>query len=149
MNTQKLRAYRRSLSQRAIAKTLQQAIGERQDSLDKLGFDDYESYLASNLWASIRKRIFARAGNTCECCGEGKPANIHHWSYSVATLQGEKPQHLEAVCRVCHEKFHAEARPTKKQLERRAFRALVKSGGIVAQKPKDMTPRLVKRAVGE
>lgn len=148
MNTHQLRRYRHGLKPRARYKLLSVALNERQDALDKLGFDDYGSYLRSALWSAIRRRVYVRADGRCEACGEQPPENIHHWSYSVATLQGEQLKHLEAVCKPCHDQFHevpapVEKQRTAKQKSNDAWRALVRSGGVVAQ-PRDMTPRLVK-----
>lgn len=150
MHTKKLRDFRHGLSPRARMRLIRQALGELNDSLEKLGFDDYDSYLESNLWHKIRRRIFGRAKGKCEGCGERPPENIHHWSYSVATLQGQRPQHLEAVCRACHLQFHQEvpevaAAKSAKAAAKAAYRALVQAGGVIAQ-PRDMTPRLVKAA---
>jgi hypothetical protein len=143
--TEKLRQYRRSLSPLEIQRLIHQALGELSCSLEKIGFDDYESYLKSRLWHGIRKRIFGRAKGRCECCGLVPPVNVHHWSYSVATLQGRKPQNLEAVCRACHDQFHAQI-PTQRSIARqarKAHQAFIQSGGALGQ-PKDLTPRLKK-----
>ncbi len=126
-------------------KLLRHVVRERETSLEKIGFDDYESYLASRLYAGIRKRIFGRANGICEACCERKAVNIHHWSYSVATLLGKKPEHLEAVCRECHEKFHMDV-PSPKHVVKRLFRQLVQSGGAIAQ-ARDLTPRLISKRV--
>jgi hypothetical protein len=153
MNTQKLREYRHALSTRARYKLLSQAMGEMSDSLEKLGFDSYGDYLKSNLWQGIRRRIFGRAKSRCEGCGVNRAEQVHHWSYSVATLQGERPQHLEAVCDECHAQFHEQPltevqrnrKADKKAAEKVAYWALVRAGGAIAQ-PRDMTPRLVRKS---
>jgi len=147
MGTEELREYRRSLRPRAIRRLLEQAVQERRRSLACLGFDSYDEYLDSHMWRQIRSRIYVRADGTCECCRQRKPENVHHWSYTVATLRGDRPQNLEAVCKSCHEKFHAPKPLTPQKAARRearrAWAALVAKGGLVAQ-PRDMTPRLVK-----
>jgi len=148
----KLREFRHSLGVKARFKLLQSALEDRRSSLELLGYDDYKSYLMSAQWGRIRRRVYARAGGKCEGCGERPPANVHHWSYSIKTLQGKKLQNLEAVCKECHDQFHEEPaqgvktgrQMTAKQLANKAFGDLVRSGGLVAQ-PVDMTPRLVRR----
>jgi len=148
MGTVELREYRRSLSRKAARALLRVALDERRASLDKLGFDSYADYLNSATWRAIRARIFKRADGKCESCGWQVPANVHHWSYSVATLQGKKPEHLEAVCRDCHDEIHEEPpKPQQgqspKQAAKAEYWALVRAGGAVKQ-PRDMKPRLVR-----
>lgn len=149
MDTSKLRAYRHDLSPRARAGLLRRQLEARGDSLDKLGYDDYESYLASALWQRIRKRIYVRAKGVCEACSVRQPEHIHHWSYSVETLLGNRARHLEAVCGECHAQFHQEFREDPKQKRQRqgdAWRALVASGGVLGQPQQIGGPRLVRRA---
>lgn len=150
---QVLRDKRHSLSVKDRFRLLDAAIKDRESSLEVLGYDTYTAYLNSALWAKIRRRVYARANGKCEACGERKPENVHHWSYSVATLLGKKLKHLEAVCKICHDQFHEE--PARKgkgprqltptRLANIAYYELVRKGGVLAQ-PVDMTPRLVKRA---
>lgn len=145
--------FRHALSVKARYRLLEAAIEDRASSLEYLGFDDYASYLRSKLWSDIRRKVYKRANGKCEACAERKPENIHHWSYSVATLMGKKLKNLEAVCKICHDQFHKEPRrhgPSGRQLtpQRKAnkeFWALVHAGGAVKQ-PRDMTPRLVKKS---
>lgn len=66
-----------------------------------LGFSSYDNYLRSNLWRRIRKRVLARDGGTCLCCGE--PAqHVHHTDYSIDVMSGECDAKLVSLCERCH-----------------------------------------------
>lgn len=75
---------------------------ERRDrNVRKIGFATYADYLASPLWARIRREAMERSGRRCECCGQ--PAvQVHHRSYAVACLLGQRPQWLTPICDACH-----------------------------------------------
>lgn len=151
LSVEQLREFRHGLSVKARYQLLSTAIVDRESSLELLGYDDYPAYLRSALWHRIRRKVYARANGKCEACGECKPENVHHWSYSVATLMGRKLKNLEAVCKRCHDQFHeepgiskGERQLTPQRAANQAWRTLVRSGGILAQPPKDLRPRLVK-----
>lgn len=122
---------------------------EREKSLKALGMRDYVDYLASPMWAVIRRRVYARANGICETKGCGAKASaIHHWSYTLRVMRGATLKGLNAVCRDCHKRNHRIGKPSPakaaKRAERQAFEAWVASGGAIAQKVVT-APRLVKR----
>lgn len=73
----------------------------RQISLTALGFKDYREYLASDLWANIRRGIVERHAR-CQVCRKNRSYTGHHVSYTTAVLAGEDLSQLVAVCRGCH-----------------------------------------------
>lgn len=72
--------------------------------LKRLGFESYGDYLKSDLWASIRSRVFDRDGGRCRGCGK-KAAQVHHFSYGDVTMRGEILDRLISVCLRCHRKI--------------------------------------------
>jgi hypothetical protein len=69
--------------------------------LAKMGFQSYEAYLLSPLWAAIRQRKWEEDGKVCWGCGE--PADsVHHADYSLGVLKGEALHRLFSVCEACH-----------------------------------------------
>ncbi len=85
------------------------------DKLIELGFEDYNSYLKSNLWGKTRKRFFSskivkrmvltKGKPYCECCfASGCVLELHHRSYN--SLGNEDLDHLILVCDPCHEAIH-------------------------------------------
>ena len=70
-----------------------------------LGFGNYESYLESKLWKSIRYRVMRNSGGICSYCK--KPVQVvHHRRYTARGLQGTSDKWLVALCHECHEKQH-------------------------------------------
>jgi hypothetical protein len=74
----------------------------RAKNLKKLGFQNYREYLASEMWASIRARIFAYHGRSCKRCG-GFATQIHHKEYTMKAMTGENRGLLVPLCGPCHE----------------------------------------------
>ena len=68
----------------------------------RFGCKDYNEYLKSDLWASIRDRVFKTKGSKCICC-DNKACTIHHKSYNRAALEGTKLRNLVPICKSCHE----------------------------------------------
>src|SRR4051812_34944516 len=59
----------------------------RNSALQAIGFPDYQAYLKSDLWRSIRRKVYAAKGSNCFICG--KPAELlHHNRYHKNDLQG-------------------------------------------------------------
>lgn len=74
----------------------------RRDSLLLgMGYKNYSEYLASELWRSIRIRVFAKYGCACKVCTY--PAMcVHHLSYSLSVLLGRSLHKLVPLCYNCH-----------------------------------------------
>jgi hypothetical protein len=65
---------------------------------------NYDDYLASDQWASIREEIKQAAGGKCRACP--KPArDVHHRDYRPRVLAGRDHNALVALCRSCHRKI--------------------------------------------
>lgn len=121
---------------------------EREASLKALGMRDYVDYLASPLWARIRKTVYARAAGKCETSGcHNTATSVHHWSYALPTMRGSTIANLRALCDACHRRAHGIRKPSaKKQAKkerRKAMKEWVRSGGALGQKSTAVA-RLVK-----
>lgn len=75
---------------------------ERHTNLRQIGFKSYLAYLKSPLWREIRRKVFQKRGDCCECCGEDGCNVIHHIDYDLATLLGKQPWRLLVICGRCH-----------------------------------------------
>ena len=63
---------------------------------------DYQRYINSTAWRSIRRRILDRDNGLCQMCG--LTANqVHHRSYAKEVLDGNADEYLVSLCRECHE----------------------------------------------
>ena len=74
---------------------------------------DYDMYLRSSLWKSIRSRVKKATGRRCVGCGEAATA-VHHRSYAPAVLDGDDDSQLVPLCNDCHHEVHFEANGTKR-----------------------------------
>jgi len=77
----------------------------RRRCLAWLGFETYEDYRNSSLWAAIRNRVHAHASHRCRYC-HAPSAVVHHRRYTASGLQGTNDLWLVALCNDCHEKQH-------------------------------------------
>lgn len=74
----------------------------RNEILRAMGYGSYREYLASPLWAKIRRRVFGRDEGKCRIC-EGRGEQVHHQSYDLRTLKGKTIKRLLLLCCKCHE----------------------------------------------
>lgn len=87
----------------------------RNSLLQKLGFQSYAEYLASDLWMKIRRAVLDRDDRRCRLCGE--PTTIvHHIDYSRKTLCGRTLDGLAALCDLCHTKVEFDSDGNKRML---------------------------------
>ena len=85
--------------------------------------EGYPEYLASPLWASIRKRI--RAANPI-CVGCNRYASeVHHRDYRPRVMRGEDVTPLVSICPPCHRKVHTGGWNASWQEEEARLQALV------------------------
>jgi len=68
--------------------------------------DAYATFLQSDEWRALRKRVIARASGICEACLERPATEVHHVSYELGWLP--PAWLLRAVCRECHDRFDLE-----------------------------------------
>lgn len=87
--------------------------------LQTIGFSTYREYLASELWKSIRKRVFKIKGKLCYLCGK-TATEVHHNRYHKNDLTGKRLLYLNPICRTCHEEieFSENKKSTLKQAKR-------------------------------
>lgn len=75
---------------------------ERNTILEKMGFKTYHDYLKSDLWKSIRERVFSECGSDCFVCAN-RAFQAHHEYYTEANLRGRTLTHIRPICRECHD----------------------------------------------
>jgi 5-methylcytosine-specific restriction endonuclease McrA len=62
---------------------------------------EYQQYLRSTKWRSIRVRVLSRDGNRCVACGK-RARVVHHKSYAQEVLDGLNDAELVSLCKACH-----------------------------------------------
>jgi hypothetical protein len=71
--------------------------------------DNVRSKVVPSRWNRIRKRVYERAGHSCEACGgsyKGRPAECHEmWEFDLPT-KTQRLVRLIALCNACHEVKH-------------------------------------------
>lgn len=88
----------------------------RKATLRSLGFASYQDYLASQLWAEIRRQVLADNTNCIRC---RKPAEqVHHETYCLEVLAGRDRSKLHSICGNCHRKAEFDHRGRKTSLAR-------------------------------
>lgn len=63
----------------------------------------YREYLKSRKWKKIRARVLRRDKGLCRLCETRRATQVHHRSYDVATMKGDRLEALYSVCRQCHD----------------------------------------------
>lgn len=76
---------------------------KRGQNLLKLGFQNYNEYLNSDLWRNIRFAAYQLHGKLCLIC-KNSATCIHHLDYALDTLKGTNLNSLIPLCADCHEK---------------------------------------------
>jgi|SRR6185295_14794952 len=74
---------------------------DRNRMLLEMGFASYAAYLRSQLWASIRRRVYEIKGGWCYLCGR-QATELHHNRYHLADLEGRRLRYISPICRGCH-----------------------------------------------
>lgn len=75
--------------------------GGRNLILKIMGFESYKDYLNSDLWQEIRLKVLEGHSFICSRCGL-KANQVHHTSYRIEVLKGEKLKSLVPLCGRCH-----------------------------------------------
>jgi hypothetical protein len=65
---------------------------------------EYEAYLQSGVWLTIRQRVLRAAKHECSCC-RARATDVHHRDYRPKVLRGEDISTLVAICRKCHDRI--------------------------------------------
>ena len=76
----------------------------RGEWLKSRGFKNYAEYLRSDLWASIRERVFSLKGRSCVGCRKFATV-VHHRRYDGMTMSGGDLRGLVPMCMGCHKKI--------------------------------------------
>lgn len=87
----------------------------RNETLREMGFATYKLYLASELWASIKARAYARHGRECIICLK-RSTELHHFSYSRTVLMGDDLAKIVPICGGCHIKIEFKKNGDKRTL---------------------------------
>lgn len=104
---------------------------KRNVRLRELGFASYADYLASDLWKSIRRRVFQRDNGRCYCCG-GIASQAHHTNYKPGTLAGTSISGIRAICGTCHQWIEVDDQgKTTYRMVGQRLRAIQRRRGIV------------------
>ena len=77
----------------------------RDQLVREVGLPDYRTYLESELWGRIRRRVLRQANSRC-CCCENRATQVHHSRYTLENLAGTSLIGLHAICAECHELVH-------------------------------------------
>lgn len=79
----------------------------------------YSEFLASDYWAMLRVILIFINGERCARCARVANLNINHRKYDHRGQEYDHPWDVEAICRLCHAKYHGKLRHTS-QLDTKA-----------------------------
>ena len=85
-----------------------------------LSQDNYEAYLATPQWKSIRRRVVKRDGGLCRLCGS-RAQCVHHISYEQNVMIGQKDSDLISLCRACHKGLEYDGKRHRDEAEKLAL----------------------------
>ena len=108
----------------------------RQVILEDLGFKNYNQYLKSDLWKTIRERVLERDGRVCKGrahammlqlaspdeAAQFTELHVHHYRYDRDTLLGENIDDLITLCSKCHGVRHDIGKSRKEREEKMGIR---------------------------
>lgn len=63
------------------------------------------SYLHSDQWKQVKRKVLKRDGHHCQSCGSSLHLEVHHVTYD--RLGNEDLSDLVTLCNSCHSKLHA------------------------------------------
>lgn len=66
----------------------------------------YKTWMASDKWAKIRKKIIADVGYQCQRCGSAINLCVHHITYEHLCLEDKFTDDVVVLCKPCHEAVH-------------------------------------------
>jgi len=72
---------------------------------NRIGKLTYEEYMKSDEWAERKNLYFSTHIRICAACGSDKYIDLHHTTYSSKGF--EKDDDLVALCKTCHDQYHA------------------------------------------
>ena len=70
---------------------------------------NYNEYLQSPAWQSKRGKVLRRDDFICQGCFTNEATEVHHLTYEHYNIEpGSEPLfHLVAICKPCHDNYHA------------------------------------------
>jgi len=78
---------------------------------------NYNRYLRTKQWYTIREAVLKRDGYLCQACLTRKAVQVHHLSYELFNTLGQSAAfELVAICRQCHEKIHPNMAQAQEEL---------------------------------
>jgi hypothetical protein len=80
----------------------------KRERLSQLRWMPYADYLKTDHWQSIRAETLDRCDNQCMVCNQDHGLDVHHRTYERRGR--ELPGDTIALCRWCHDLFHANGR---------------------------------------
>lgn len=66
-----------------------------------LGFNSYQEYLASDLWRTVRAKVYRNKGLLCSVC-RSPATEVHHKAYTKRAMLGLSIKSMFPICRTCH-----------------------------------------------
>ena len=93
----------------------EQTYNQRNIRLKAMGYETYADYLASDLWRSIRQRVFALYGDVCRLCQQ-LAEHVHHLGYGKHVLAGISLTQLVPLCGKCHREVEFDGTGRKRTL---------------------------------
>jgi len=97
---------------------------------------DYNTYLRSERWHTIRQRVLERDNHICQACLKNKAAQVHHLSYVLYNEVGRSAAfELVAICFTCHKEIHPDRAMAQHDLTANAYNPFI--GAIPQWMPED------------
>lgn len=70
-------------------------------------YGDYLDYLKSEEWHSVKTRVWARDGGTCQECGCCSHLQVHHLNYEMIGREWfDDYRTVQLLCQWCHSSRH-------------------------------------------
>ena len=117
---------------------------KRNELVVGLGFKNYQQYLKSRHWWSLRYEVYKERDHRCERCGREKNLQVHHIIYDHI---GKEPlEDLEIICSGCHKRHHKNERYLRKLPGgRRAAKKAKRMADAVAYNNKEIEDNRLRR----
>lgn len=95
---------------------------ERRESLDALGFEEYQNYVDSHLWfqnrQSLQRHPYYRSCTVCAALGHQREAHhLHHKNYRNLAKIEAFPDFIVPLCKYHHLQIHNMSADTKCSVE--------------------------------
>lgn len=97
---------------------------------------DYNNYLRSERWHTMRQRVLDRDKHICQACLKNKATQVHHLSYELYNEVGRSAAfELVAICFYCHKEIHPDRAMAQQDLTANAYNPFI--GAIPQWMPED------------